>query len=962
MDLNELKLANHKHEHLVKPNLVFNYVINDSFTILHVNIRSIQKNFVNLELLLASLDIQFSCIVLSETWLSQNSFYNDYKLDGYNFFNCSRAERTGGGVCVYIASKFWTREREVRLARSEAVMLEVFHGSSRLLVLLGVYRAPGGELPHFFDDLGASLRDLGNFAILVGDVNIDLNPLNNSYCYQYDDTLTGLGFLNLITSATRICPTKHSIIDHIAVNSLGLNINTCTINSDITDHLPCFASIELPNCTSKKTKPINKTHINFKAVNSELENYSWDLDNYFNTCDTNEDFKLFHESLVKIIKQNTNTIDKTKKNNLTMHKPWITKDLLKLIKQRRLLHDKLKQQPFNTIMKEKYRAYRNHVTNVLKFAKADYYKGLYDSCKDNQKEKWSFINKLVCNKNTHDQTIESLIYRGTSYSTDEDICNALNEHFVSVGINISKQLTESQTSHLDFLSACNLRMEQNSFNFTQVEHNEVLSILNTFSYKKATGPDNIPMRVLKENQDTLLPLLTKMTNNIIHSSIFPDNLKIARVKPVFKKGQTTDPNNYRPISILPALSKIIEKVLSKQIYNYFETHNLLSECQFGFRRNKNTTDATLDLVEYIYRNMESGIKTQGIFLDFSKAFDTVNHGLLIDKLLFYGFSSCACKLIKNYLTNRQQFVTLSDCRSTLQPVNIGVPQGSILGPLLFIIYINDLQYCTPSFNYILYADDTNLFSQDPKITKTEVLKIDNWCRANKLCLNYQKTNQVIFSNRTIEESNYSFEVNNKQVSILDETKFLGIILDSKLTFKNHVYHVCKKLNFVLLIMKSIRKYFDQKTMVNIYYTFFYPHLIYCLEIWGHSADTHLKRILTLQKQALRIILKLSPQDSVTTKFQMLNIMPIDKLFKFRLLLLLYRMIKTDENFLNNFEHTQHPYPTRNKPTYKQKTLSTNKGKRSIFHYGSTYLNMYGEILLSTGPQDIKRVLAALLWE
>ena len=294
-------------------------------------------------------------------------------------------------------------------------------------------------------------------------------------------------------------------------------------------------------------------------------------------------------------------------------------------------------------------------------------------------------------------------------------------------------------------------------------------------------------------------------------------------------------------------------------------NNLLYDNQFGFREGKNTCLAISKLMENLYESFNRSEIKQGVFLDFSKAFDSIDHNILLKKLPHYHFTSSAIKLMSSYLTDRSQYVKLGDHRSTMRKIGIGVPQGSVLGRILFLIFINVLINSAPQLEYILFADDTTFFSLEPQVLKENLIKIEEWCLANRLILNTKKTFQVIFKapNKMISDPDV-FDLHgsmgNSQLATISSTKFLGIEIDSNITFKTHIGQICKKLNYVLLLMRSIRQFLDVPTMTKLYDTFFYPHLIYGIEFWGHAAQCDLNQIMLLQKAALRVILKIPPRN------------------------------------------------------------------------------------------------------
>ena len=303
---------------------------------------------------------------------------------------------------------------------------------------------------------------------------------------------------------------------------------------------------------------------------------------------------------------------------------------------------------------------------------------------------------------------------------------------------------------------------------------------------------------------------------------------------------------------------------------------------------------------------------------------------------------------------------IDEHKSSLADINIGVPQGSVLGPILFIIYINDLVRAAPMFNFILFADDTNIFSTDPLLLKSNLIYIEKWCLSNRLILNFTKTFQILFKtpNKTVPyPEDYILEMGNTELLSMPSTKFLGIVLDDAINFKCHISELCRKLNYALLLLRCARQFLDEKTMVSLYYAYFYPHLIYGIEFYGHAANCHLNQIYLLQKSALRIILRIPPGNHVTTNFKQLKIMPIDMLFKYRFLIHFHKM-----NVNGDLELEKVPERcTRSKNIYMPKRTSSCRGDRSLLTRGVNLWNAYlmGEEAAESSCLPAK--LAAALW-
>ena len=917
----------------------------DSFSVLHVNIRSFHSKMEQFELFLAELDVSFSCIVISETWFSSSTFTSKFFINNYKLFFNSREHGNGGGICVYVNDKFDVGVEDVTLESSNSLLLRIGESGRHVCTLLSIYRAPSGDLPAFIAGLTACLSRLPSHSFVVGDINIDLNSENSldNNAVKYRDTINEYGFHNIITSPTRYGSTKASLIDHILTNNLKFRYQTFTIKSDLSDHLPVCASF-----VYKKTKPIFKpsnpvtiNKIDYIKLKKVIQDFDWN-----SVCqigDTDLAFEKCVDSFHTAIKESSTAINfnNPKLNLKQFRKYWMTKELFKLISKRARLHEKAKKQPFNNTLQKSYRSFRNFVTLNIKTVRSKYYEQKFLKCKDNQNEKWKFVKDML-NKTRADasSSIKLNVEKfGESKILEEPklVAEEFNTFFVNIGAKLAAALPSSTinfTSFMPSLSNTNL----SELNFQEIDACDLLPIIENLSIKKATGYDNISIRAVKENKLTIIPILVYLTNLVIENSVFPQCMKVARVTPLLKKGDTTDCNNYRPISILSVISKIIERVLAMQITEHMELNSLLVENQFGFRKGRSTTDAIHKLMEDLYINFNSRTITHGIFLDFSKAFDTIDHEILVKKLKYYNFSSQASQLIKHYLTNRKQFVKIDNFSSSHQNINLGVPQGSVLGPLLFLIYINDLVNAVPDFNCILFADDTNIFSTNFTILKEKLFKIEHWCLANRLILNCKKTLQITFRppNNTINIDGLKLELNNTIIENIPQTKFLGITLDYSINFKTHLLELRKKLNLCLCMMRAIRPYLNQKIMIEIYYSFFYPHLLYGIEFYGHACKTDINKILLLQKACLRIILNLKARDHVTSNFKKLKIMPIDMLFEFRTLKLLLRNYSVVQ--LNNLK-SSHQYNTRSNSLQPIRT-NNRRGERSLLSNGIALYNRY----------------------
>ena len=377
---------------------------------------------------------------------------------------------------------------------------------------------------------------------------------------------------------------------------------------------------------------------------------------------------------------------------------------------------------------------------------------------------------------------------------------------------------------------------------------------------KSTGPHSIPVNLLKLIPDLILVPLCKIISNSFSTGIFPDALKNSKVIPIHKGESTQVLNNYRPISLLSIFDKIIEKLMHKRLYSFLNEHNILFRNQFGFRKNNSTSFALIQITERIKETIDKKKYGCGIFIDLRKAFDTVNHEILLNKLQHYGIRGTAFNWFQSYLSNRKQFVYHNGESSQLQCITSGVPQGSVLGPLLFLIYINDLPNISNVLEFYLFADDTNIYyeADSPEnlelIVNRELKQLRNWLIVNRLSLNIDKTNFIVFHpyNKPLKQS-ITLKINKKAILEKDHVKYLGILIDSTLTWRVHIENVSSKISKSIGLLYKIRPFVNTKLMKTLYYSLVYPHLIYAIEVWGSADDTHLNKLLILQKRIVRLI-------------------------------------------------------------------------------------------------------------
>ena len=599
---------------------------------------------------------------------------------------------------------------------------------------------------------------------------------------------------------------------------------------------------------------------------------------------------------------------------------------------------------------------------MLKNAEKTYYADLLESNKSNLKKTWNILKHIV-NKKKGDKMQEKFKCSDNSITNDEYIISEnFNDFFVNVGHNLAKHIPNVGIFPRNFMGD---RVLQTIF-MEPVTAAELIKIVHSLK-NGAPGYDGVPSQILKDTINTIIEPLCFLCNHSLEQGVFPSELKLANVLPLFKSGDSMLFNNYRPVSLLCTLSKVFEKVMYSRLHSFLQEQNILINNQFGFRRLHSSYMALMFMMDKITNAIDNGDYVIGIFLDFSKAFDTVNHGILLEKLCHYGIRGHALDWFRSYLSNRKQFVTYNGTVSSTKTITCGVPQGSILGPLLFLIYINDLYNVCLESVPILFADDTNLFYSGSNIEtlvrsiNDELSNISTWLKTNKLSLNVKKTHYMIFHRKKAVMPNLKIQIDNQDIDQVYKTKFLGVVIDWKLTWKDHIALVTGKLSKSIGMISKARRYLNWKSLLTLYYSFIYPYLTYCNHVWGSTYVTNLEKIFVLQKKALRIMCSKPKRSSTDPLFYELGILRFHDINLYLMGKFMFRFYKSEVpelfvNFFNSNAET-HDYFTRQHNHLHVPMIKSNLSKFAIRYRGVIIWN--GIMKLGIDPDTSEAVFVKL---
>ena len=883
-----------------------NTSVRETFSILHHNIRSAPANLKSLELYLSNLNLSFSVVCLSETWLTDSNA-SLFTLPEYNHESLIRKHRRGGGVSILIKEGFNYRRREdLSLSNDSVECLTIELTSSGCNTVLNntlitvIYRPPNTAIESFIDVMEPILNRIKNEtkpSYLAGDYNVDLLKCDtHSSTQRFIENLFSFSYIPLISKPTRVAQSPEdnastTLIDNIFSNSVHSDkLLQGIFYTGISDHFPIFSILNLNGDTSNSQYPAVCRHIrntspqNIESFSQRLQTTDWS--DVYNSQDSQESFTIFHNKLTYLY--NDCFPFKTKRNNYINRKPWLSSGLKKCIRIKNKLFVKKSKNPTltNTHI---YKRYRKTLNQTLEFAEKEHYDYLLNMHKSNLKKSWQVIKEILNKKKTNSISDRFLI-NDQLVTYKHQIASNFNDYFTNIGSTLAEKIDPSPVDPLSYIT----NNPQNSIVIEPSDPTEISYVVNNLK-NSSPGWDDIGIKILKKVLPSIGNPLMYVINLSLSQGVVPSELKKAKVIPLFKGGDPVLLNNYRPISILPSISKILEKIMYKRIESFINRHAILNEHQFGFRPKYGSNLALINTIDNILQAQERDEFTLGVFLDFRKAFDTVNHRILCNKLYSYGIRGTALEWIRNYLDGRYQYIQYEHIASEVLLTPCGVPQGSILGPLLFLLYINDITNVSDILSLVLFADDTSAFISGKDINTLinvlngELSKITEWIKANMLSINISKTNYILFrtkNKRCTITDNITF--GDQIIERVTSTRFLGVIINESLSWAEHITHISKKISKGIGIISKARKLLNFSTCLKLYYSFIYPYLTYCVEVWGGTYPTVLDPLIKLQKKSVRVLHRASFNAHTDPIFREHSILKFSSIYKYSIMVFMFK--------------------------------------------------------------------------
>ena len=728
----------------------------NSFSVFHMNIASLQLHINELRSLISLLDHPFSVIGISETKI-RNEPLKNIQIPGYVFHGIESTTNCGGcGFYIRNDLDFSIRKKLNKTSNNvaESFFCEISLKNRKILVgvLYRHHTSINNFVDNFFSDILQKItKEKNKSCIIMGDFNCDLLKIDDHDDINYFyNMLTSHSFRPLVLQPTRVTSKSSTLIDNIFTNDMSLSSVGGNITSSISDHFSQFCTLDVYEKNKKIKKNIKgRSFKNFNNEEFKNELLKIDWNTMLNGLSVNEQVEKFLDKINFLLDELAPVRTLTKKENELRQNPWLTNGILKSMSLRDKKYKKflcaknpaLKQQIFDN-----FKTRRNLINSLVRNAKIKYYQDFFSEYSKNAKKTWEGIRDILKVSTKNKINPKKLTHQGVEIKDLRKMASTFNDFFVNIGNTVENKIPKGRKNYRDFLK----NSIQNTIFLSPVSDEEIFDMLRNINSKKSCGPNNIPSNLLKINAENFVLPLKIMINQSFAEGIFPNCLKSAQICPIYKKGSADIRENYRPISLLSNLSKIFERAMHHRVYNFLESNDSFFDQQFGFRKKHSTSHAILNIVEEIRKNLDNKTYSCGVFVDLEKAFDTVNHKILLKKLDHYGIRDISNNWFESYLSNRKQYVQLENEKSGYLNITCGVPQGSILGPLLFIIYINDMHDAFEFCKVYHFADDTNLLysHKNLKTLRKNINKdldtLFDWLCANRLSLNVSKTEFIIF--------------------------------------------------------------------------------------------------------------------------------------------------------------------------------------------------------------------------
>ena len=880
-------------------------------------------------------------ICLTETRVTED--VNDFEIDilGYQLYRVNSENRHTGGVIIYIKKCIdLLKVEQYQLQKNYWFIVLRISIFEKIYLIGNVYRSPSGscsEFLTFFNNWCENFEDRYP-VIIMGDFNINW-LVNSTYSSKLKKIANDSGFVQNVNEVTHQTDQGGSLIDLVFTSS-KLSILSCQVVQmpRIGDHYMVKTKIGFGPVMKENVTVFTRGKVDYEKINDRLSSITW---NFRNNRDINAKYLYFYNTLRGIYDQVAPKIDKVIKPK---YKEWYNDRVKNAIKERDNSY-KIFKANTSTQNREYYKKCRNEVVKTIREEKENFYQRKIDLSKNNPKRMWETLGQLIKDKNK--KTIKKININNEVFTHPTDIAENLNTYFVNSIENIVSNIDKHNTNP-------NPRMfdqpEELFCSFRLIDSEELHTIV--FSLPNKGSPDDINAEFIKKTYHNIKDPLLNLINTSLEIGKLPSLLKVSTIIPIQKVSGSVKAEDFRPINLLATIEKIIERVVYRQLMEYIELNNILIVNQSGFRTG-HSCETSVQNILYDWKNwLDDGYVVGAVFLDLQRAFETLDRNILIQKLKNYGIEDNALIWFTDYLDNRKQVTRIDRNLSEEKINNYGVPQGSTLGPLLFLLYINDITTTLQHCSVHLFADDTLIYfySQNLinliEVINLELQQMHLWFNNNLLRLNVNKTKFMLIGNSKFQneyiQSNLKVKIGIDYIDSVDKIKYLGFMIDNALTFKEHTFYIIDKISRNINFFSRVSSSLSEWTKVTIYNTLILPHLVYSATILYTANKNEINRLQKLQNRAMRIILRAKRDTPIADILRKLKWLSIEKFVKYQTMIFIFKIKNglTPKYLTDKLSTHQdiHSYLTRNRNNFyvprKNKTCS----EKAVYHNGLIQFN------------------------
>lgn len=944
------------------------HVHTEALLIAHLNINSV-AGFKLYEVKHWLYSRKIDILILAETKVDETYPDSHFMVQGYQLLRRDKSIHSGG-LMIYIKDNISViRQQHLESSTIQNIAFTIprmFHHDkqnhnalSKGVIIHGIYRPPSQHRNVWYNEIFNIINSSLNGAediIILGDLNCDLmHPDHGDKDGRYLLDLCDVFNLScLVDKPTR--PISNSLLDVILTNDKEIIQKTCILDTDISDHSMIYCLLKFPK-TSVSSKIINYRsfkHYDKERFQKDVSMIPSHVADIFD--DTDDQMWFLHKLFTETIDEHAPMKSMRVRGKIS---PYMTPEWRRAKQVKKKLYKDYKKQSTPESFSA-YKKQRNICTAIRRKAIRSYFKEKSSKLNGDPRQFWKTFGQMSHSRKRKSNLAEITLNDDGKIITDRtNLCETFNNYFSTITNTLTcpkpPKYLPTLFSHNEYHNHESVQaIRENcknsnspSFVFEYVSVSEVSKIIKNLKTSTSPGYDKVQARFLKDSVKIIAPMLSDRINCSIRTGNWPSQFKLGAVTPIYKGGNPNQKENYRPITVLSVFNQIYERAICKRLNEFMS--DKLSPYINAYRKHYGCETALVRLIEDWKGNLDRNIKTGIVFNDLSKAFDVIDHNLLLAKLRAYGLSDISLKLIRSYLSDRKQFVKIGNCKSANTEMKVGVPQGSVLGPTFFNIFFNDIFYFIQKCTLTAYADDSQIFAANKELDliKTDLTfdlsKMKHWFDNNYMQINPSKAKALVLARSNSQVLSIPFD-NTIINHIQDEPiKLLGVWLDQNLNFHKHIAEVCKSLSKQLAVLRRIQNIVQLSTKLLLYYTHFLSHLNYCSVVWHFCYKSDAKKLEKVNHRALSFVFN----DYKSSYEELLSKNNLFSLEEYRIRNILIYVFKSQTGFAPSIEHLFTNRTTKQNlrggtkmiiPTAK----TTHYGLNSVKYLGAKLWNMLDE--------------------